>query len=55
MFRPLLRSVAEVRLEKSEQSGEGSSQVVPERYRGYEELLGGDMDPDFIEPVGEGR
>ncbi|CAM9577957.1 unnamed protein product [Bubo scandiacus] len=51
--RPLLRPVAEDSLEKrSEQSGEGSSQVVPERYRGYEELLGGDTDPDFIEPVG---
>ncbi|NWH50010.1 XRRA1 protein, partial [Fregata magnificens] len=51
--RPLLRPVAESRLEKrSEQSGEGSSQVVPERYKGYEELLSGDTDPDFIEPVG---
>ncbi|XP_075000142.1 X-ray radiation resistance-associated protein 1 [Calonectris borealis] len=51
--RPLLRPVAEGRLEKrSEQKGEGSSQVVPERYKGYEELLGGDTDPDFIEPVG---
>ncbi|NWZ59767.1 XRRA1 protein, partial [Haliaeetus albicilla] len=51
--RPLLRPVAEGRLEKrSEQRGEGSSQVVPERYKGYEELLGGDTDPDFIEPVG---
>ncbi|KFQ92551.1 X-ray radiation resistance-associated protein 1, partial [Nipponia nippon] len=48
----LPRSVAEGRVEKSEQSGEGSSQVVPERYEGYEELLGGDTDPDFIEPVG---
>ncbi|KAM6144684.1 X-ray radiation resistance-associated protein 1 [Phoenicopterus ruber ruber] len=51
--RPLLRPVAEGRLEKrSEQREEGSSQVVPERYKGYEELLGGDTDPDFIEPVG---
>ncbi|XP_049679109.1 X-ray radiation resistance-associated protein 1 [Accipiter gentilis] len=51
--RPLLRPVAEGRLEKgSEQRGEGSSQVVPEQYKGYEELLGGDTDPDFIEPVG---
>ncbi|XP_075347457.1 X-ray radiation resistance-associated protein 1 isoform X1 [Mycteria americana] len=51
--RPLLRPVAEGGLEKrSEQRGEGSSQVVPERYKGYEELLGGDTDPDFIEPVG---
>ncbi|NXH71930.1 XRRA1 protein, partial [Hydrobates tethys] len=50
---PLLRPVAEGRLEKrSEQKGEGSSHVVPERYKGYEELLGGDTDPDFIEPVG---
>lgn len=54
MSRPLLRPVAEGRLEKrSEQRGEGSSQVVPEQYKGYEELLGGDTDPDFIEPVGE--
>ncbi|NXL53040.1 XRRA1 protein, partial [Podilymbus podiceps] len=51
--RPLLRPVAEGRLEKrSEQREEGSSQVVPERYKGYEELFGGDTDPDFIEPVG---
>ncbi|XP_074966890.1 X-ray radiation resistance-associated protein 1 [Phalacrocorax aristotelis] len=50
--RPLPGPVAEGRLEKSEQKGEGSSQVVPERYKGYEELLGGDTDPDFIEPVG---
>ncbi|NXW10469.1 XRRA1 protein, partial [Fregetta grallaria] len=51
--RPLLRPTAEGRLEKrSEQRGEGSSQVVPERYKGYEELLGGETDPDFIEPVG---
>ncbi|NXS43581.1 XRRA1 protein, partial [Balaeniceps rex] len=51
--RPLVRPVAEGRLEKkSEQRGEGSSQVVPERYKGYEELLGGDTDPDFVEPVG---
>ncbi|NWX81378.1 XRRA1 protein, partial [Alca torda] len=51
--RPLLRPVAEGRLEKrSEQSGEGSFQVVAEQYKGYEELLGGDTDPDFIEPVG---
>ncbi|XP_072707088.1 X-ray radiation resistance-associated protein 1 [Ciconia boyciana] len=51
--RPLLRPVAGGGLEKrSEQRGEGSSQVVPERYKGYEELLGGDTDPDFIEPVG---
>ncbi|XP_050768062.1 X-ray radiation resistance-associated protein 1 [Gymnogyps californianus] len=51
--RPLLRPVAEGRLEKrSEQRREGSSQVVPERYKGYEELLGGDTDPDFIEPIG---
>ncbi|XP_075598765.1 X-ray radiation resistance-associated protein 1 isoform X1 [Balearica regulorum gibbericeps] len=50
--RPLLRPVAEGRLKKrSEQRGEGSSQVVPERYKGYEELLGGETDPDFIEPV----
>ncbi|NXU31270.1 XRRA1 protein, partial [Thalassarche chlororhynchos] len=51
--RPLLRPMAEGRLEKrSEQRREESSQVVPERYKGYEELLGGDTDPDFIEPVG---
>ncbi|XP_059680816.1 X-ray radiation resistance-associated protein 1 [Gavia stellata] len=51
--RPLLRPVAEGRLEKrSEQREEGDSQVVPERYKDYEELLGGDTDPDFIEPVG---
>ncbi|NXQ91344.1 XRRA1 protein, partial [Nyctibius grandis] len=50
---PPLRPVEEGRLEnRSEQSGEGSSEVVPERYKGYEELLGGDTDPDFIEPVG---
>ncbi|NXW92379.1 XRRA1 protein, partial [Alopecoenas beccarii] len=49
----LPRPVAEGRLEKmSEQSEDGSSQVIPERYKGYEELLGGDTDPDFIEPVG---
>ncbi|XP_065482911.1 X-ray radiation resistance-associated protein 1 [Caloenas nicobarica] len=49
----LPRPVAEGRLEKtSEQSEDGRSQVVPERYKGYEELLGGDTDPDFIEPVG---
>ncbi|XP_075583867.1 X-ray radiation resistance-associated protein 1 [Pelecanus crispus] len=51
--RPLLRPVAEGRLEKrSEQSQDGSSQVVPEQYKGYEELLSGDTDPDFAEPVG---
>ncbi|KGL73835.1 X-ray radiation resistance-associated protein 1, partial [Tinamus guttatus] len=37
---------------RSQQRGGGSSPAVPERYRGYEELLGGDVDPDFIEPVG---
>ncbi|XP_074006399.1 X-ray radiation resistance-associated protein 1 [Numenius arquata] len=47
--RPLLRPVAEGRLEKrSEQRWGGMSQVVPEQYKGYEEPLGG----DFIEPVG---
>lgn len=52
--RPLLRPVAEGRLEKSsEQRAEGSSQVVPEQYKGYEELLRGDTDPDLMEPVGE--
>ncbi|KFW70600.1 X-ray radiation resistance-associated protein 1, partial [Pygoscelis adeliae] len=51
--RPLLRPATGGRLEKgSEQRREGSSQVVPERYKGYEELLGGDTDPGFIEPVG---
>ncbi|KFQ45104.1 X-ray radiation resistance-associated protein 1, partial [Nestor notabilis] len=51
--RPLQRPRAGARLEKrSEQREEGSSQVVPEQYKGYEELLGGDTDPDFIEPVG---
>ncbi|KAM6419695.1 X-ray radiation resistance-associated protein 1 [Pluvialis apricaria] len=51
--RPLLRPVAEGRLEKSsEQRVEGSSRVVPERYKGYEELLRGDTDPDLMEPVG---
>ncbi|XP_042648486.1 X-ray radiation resistance-associated protein 1 [Tyto alba] len=51
--RPLSRPTAKDGLEKmSEESGEGSSQVIPERYKGYEELLGGDTDPDFIEPVG---
>nr|XP_060623143.1 X-ray radiation resistance-associated protein 1 [Anolis sagrei ordinatus] len=25
---------------------------VPEKYRGYEELLGGDPGPDFVEPLG---
>ncbi|XP_010166161.1 X-ray radiation resistance-associated protein 1, partial [Antrostomus carolinensis] len=50
--RPLLRPMAEDSLEKSEQRQEGSSQVVPEQYKGYEELLGGATDPDFIEPVG---
>ncbi|KAK2513503.1 Xrra1 [Columba guinea] len=49
----LPRPMAEGRPEKtSERSEDGSSQVVPERYKGYEELLGGDTDPDFIEPVG---
>ncbi|KFV43546.1 X-ray radiation resistance-associated protein 1, partial [Tyto alba] len=50
---PLSRPTAKDGLEKmSEQSGEGSSQVIPEQYKGYEELLGGDTDPDFIEPIG---
>ncbi|NXK50280.1 XRRA1 protein, partial [Chauna torquata] len=50
---PLLRPVAEERLEKrNEQGEEESSWAVPEQYKGYEELLGGDTDPDFIEPVG---
>ncbi|XP_048789393.1 X-ray radiation resistance-associated protein 1 [Lagopus muta] len=48
--KPLL---AEDRLEqRSKQKEEGSSWAVPEWYKGYEELLGGDTDPDFIEPVG---
>ncbi|KFV81771.1 X-ray radiation resistance-associated protein 1, partial [Struthio camelus australis] len=52
--RPPLQPVAEDRLERtrSEQREEGSSLAVSGRYRGYEELLGGDTDPDFIEPVG---
>ncbi|XP_040513846.1 X-ray radiation resistance-associated protein 1 isoform X2 [Gallus gallus] len=51
--KPLLQPMAEDRLEKrSKQREEGSSWAVPERYKGYEELLGGDTDPDFIEPVG---
>ncbi|NXJ16680.1 XRRA1 protein, partial [Odontophorus gujanensis] len=51
--RPLLQPMAEDRLEKrSKQREEGSSRAVPERYKGYEELLGGDTDPDFIEPAG---
>ncbi|NXI35793.1 XRRA1 protein, partial [Galbula dea] len=50
---PLQSPVAEGRLgQRSEQREERSSQLVPEQYRGYEELLGGDTDPDFIEPVG---
>lgn len=49
--KPLL---AEDRLEqRSKQREEGSFWAVPEWYKGYEELLGGDTDPDFIEPVGE--
>ncbi|NWR54387.1 XRRA1 protein, partial [Bucorvus abyssinicus] len=51
--RPLLRPGAEDRPEKrTEQRGQRSSQVVPERYKGYKDLLGGDTDPDFIEPAG---
>ncbi|NXD81416.1 XRRA1 protein, partial [Halcyon senegalensis] len=51
--RPPPGPMAEGRLEnRSELRGEESSQAVPERYKGYEELLGGDTDPDFIEPVG---
>ncbi|NXN48594.1 XRRA1 protein, partial [Rynchops niger] len=51
--RPLLKPVAEGRLEKrSEQRRGGRSQVVPEHYKSYEELLSGDTDLDFIEPVG---
>ncbi|NXE55228.1 XRRA1 protein, partial [Casuarius casuarius] len=52
--RPPLRPGADDGLERkrSEQREEGSSPAIPERYRGYEELLGGDTDPDFIEPVG---
>ncbi|NXG36969.1 XRRA1 protein, partial [Dromaius novaehollandiae] len=52
--RPPLQPVAEDGLERkrSEQREEGRSPAIPERYRGYEELLGGDTDPDFIEPVG---
>ncbi|KFP01303.1 X-ray radiation resistance-associated protein 1, partial [Calypte anna] len=51
--RPLLRPLAEGKLEqRREQSKEETSQVLPGRYKGYEELLGGDTDPDFIEPVG---
>ncbi|XP_015708118.1 X-ray radiation resistance-associated protein 1 [Coturnix japonica] len=51
--KPLLQPMAEDRLKKrSKQREEGSSWAVPERYKGYEELLGGDTDPDFIEPVG---
>ncbi|NWZ27200.1 XRRA1 protein, partial [Asarcornis scutulata] len=50
---PQPRPVAEDRLEKrSEQGEEETPWAVPERYKGYEELLGGDTDPDFIEPVG---
>uniref|UniRef100_A0A8B9VHY8 X-ray radiation resistance associated 1 n=1 Tax=Anas zonorhyncha TaxID=75864 RepID=A0A8B9VHY8_9AVES len=50
---PRPRPVAEDRLEKrSEQGEEETPWAVPERYKGYEELLGGDTDPDFIEPVG---
>ncbi|NWY56445.1 XRRA1 protein, partial [Chionis minor] len=51
--RPLPRAVAEGRLEKrSEQRREGSSRVAPEQYKGYEEQLRGDTDPDLIETVG---
>ncbi|XP_071889040.1 X-ray radiation resistance-associated protein 1 isoform X2 [Anas platyrhynchos] len=50
---PRPRPVAEDRLEKrSEQGEEETPWAVPERYKGYEELLGGDTDPEFIEPVG---
>ncbi|XP_062434496.1 X-ray radiation resistance-associated protein 1 [Rhea pennata] len=54
MPRSPVQPVVEDRLERkrSEQREEESSLAVPERYRGYEELLGGDTDPDFIEPVG---
>ncbi|XP_064000229.1 X-ray radiation resistance-associated protein 1 [Pogoniulus pusillus] len=48
-----LRASAEGRLEKrSEEREEGSSQEVPECYKGYEELLGGDSDPGFPQPLG---
>ncbi|XP_008943296.1 PREDICTED: X-ray radiation resistance-associated protein 1, partial [Merops nubicus] len=51
--RPPLRPMAEGRLEERiGHRGEESSQAVPERYKGYEELLGGDTDPDFIKPIG---
>lgn len=54
MSGPRPRPVAEDRLEKrSEQGEEETPWAVPELYKGYEELLGGDTDPDFIEPVGE--
>ncbi|KAJ7320626.1 hypothetical protein JRQ81_020137 [Phrynocephalus forsythii] len=43
-------------LEPTEQSSieelVAPSRSVPEKYRGYEEMLGGDPGPDFIEPVG---
>ncbi|NXD11254.1 XRRA1 protein, partial [Nothocercus nigrocapillus] len=52
--RPPLCPMAEDGPERkrSEQREGGSPPAVPERYRGYEELLGGDADPDFIEPIG---
>lgn len=54
MSGPRPRPVAEDRLEKrSEQGEEETPWAVPELYKGYEELLGGDTDPEFIEPVGE--
>ncbi|XP_042314780.1 X-ray radiation resistance-associated protein 1 isoform X2 [Sceloporus undulatus] len=41
-------------LQLSEQPREGKTRkpwIVPEKYQGYEELLGGDPGPDFVEPV----
>ncbi|KAM9020767.1 LOW QUALITY PROTEIN: X-ray radiation resistance-associated protein 1 [Ara ararauna] len=51
--RPLQRPGPGARLEKrSEKREEGRSQGVPEQYKGYEELLSGDTDPELTEPVG---
>ncbi|KAM4681963.1 LOW QUALITY PROTEIN: X-ray radiation resistance-associated protein 1 [Amazona ochrocephala] len=52
-LKDVSRPGAGARLEKrSEKREEGRSQGVPEQYKGYEELLSGDTDPDLTEPVG---
>nr|XP_016852922.1 PREDICTED: X-ray radiation resistance-associated protein 1 isoform X2 [Anolis carolinensis] len=51
-FMTQLDEVPTIEKKSPKERKKRKSLKVPEKYRGYEELLGGDPGPDFVEPLG---